>query len=543
MIEILDELNTASNLLNLALERYLAACSTVRSRSDSIPRALLDRVTSERLFAASYEVKIQRARVDINQAINCNSTVVPISALPSEMLTRIFHLALPSRLHECKYKFPLYPDMLSHVCSRWRQVSIGSCELWSHIDFTILPVFRREHLARAEAFAARAGQLLLHVHIIDRVIRGRAYPNPITALVPFLNSVSPRMHSLELVTKYAFREYYFPILQSCFANGVPGRFRQLIISEYSQCAVEKGVHGFIETAEGPIHSGSLPLNISRNSLEDFWLPITELQLSGLYPHWTSKIYHGLVELHLHCWQNPSVHMTESQLVGILTSSPQLRALRSNLRIEDPVVNDTPILPVRLDDLEILKLRSLPYNQLGNFLQWIAPGSKPLQLSLSLPDDAKSSPTYCLDTKVRDFFRRSNVTKLFAECDDIHPWVAELLRLSPCLQVLVLNNHVSRENPGLISYPNEHDTLAPCSYLDRLYLLRLAVEFDQLKQMIERCSVHELLVQGLKLLRGQQLVSDEELKRDLPCICPIVRILVADAPIPGKNWDLSAHSRI
>lgn len=544
MIELIDELNTASSLLNLALERYMTACSALRNAGCSIPRALLDRVSCESLLAASYETKIQHARVDISQAINYSSTVVPISALPAEILYRVFHLVLGSS--HCRARFLLYPDILSHVCSRWRQVAIGSCKLWSHIDFPILPAFRKGRLARAEAFAARAGQLLLHVHIYDTMTsQGYPHPNPIPALVSFLNSVAPKTRSLELGTKYAFRDYYLPILESCFANGVAGSLTQLTISEYTLYAIDKRTHGFLEAAGSTTNSRSLRLNVSHESLEDMWLPITVLRLSGLYPPWTSKIYHGLVELHLFSWKfSGAFIITESELVGILISSPQLRVLRFGLGIKDPVASNTPVLPVHLNDLEILNLKVIPAERLGIVLRWLAPGSKPLRLILGAFHDVELPFTHHLNTEVEEFISRSNVTKICVDGKGTYPWAAELLRLSsyPSLQVLALDNYLNSQSPGQVSHPDDQDSPALHPRLDRLYLLRQTVEFDQLEQMIRRYQVHELLVCNLKVFRSQQLISDEEeLKRNLSHVCPTVRILTKDELIQSKDWDLLVHS--
>jgi hypothetical protein len=70
------------------------------------------------------------------------NTLVPISRLPTEILSYIFSI-LPSS--------PTAPSPISHVCHRWREVSLELPYLWSHIDFTKLtPAGAAEMLARAE---------------------------------------------------------------------------------------------------------------------------------------------------------------------------------------------------------------------------------------------------------------------------------------------------------------------------------------------------------------------------------------------------------
>ncbi|KAG8727767.1 hypothetical protein FRC11_012492, partial [Ceratobasidium sp. 423] len=89
--------------------------------------------------------------------------------------------------------------------------------------------------------------------------------------------------------------------------------------------------------------------MSTQHLEELLLPITILRLDSIYPHWTSKAFHGpgLVELRLNPF-NKSLVIHESQLVTILADSPQLHVLELGIHID---FADTPLAPTALHNLK------------------------------------------------------------------------------------------------------------------------------------------------------------------------------------------------
>jgi hypothetical protein len=110
------------------------------------------------------------------------NSLVPISSLPDEVLTTIFSfgVALPS-FEGFKSPLPTTPFSISHVCHRWREISLNLTHLWSQIDFTKLtPAGTAEMLARAkmaplhleavnltwgrEKFKAFKRQIKAHIH-------------------------------------------------------------------------------------------------------------------------------------------------------------------------------------------------------------------------------------------------------------------------------------------------------------------------------------------------------------------------------------------
>ncbi|KAH7333596.1 hypothetical protein B0J17DRAFT_771265 [Rhizoctonia solani] len=188
---MIAELDSATTLLQEALCRYREACSSIQKSYlesqtlDGIPAELSSRLTEELPLILSYETKIKEAKSAVSWARNYSPSIVPINVLPAEVITRIFELFI--EINSCivtsqtrgyredaEISFPnsTNPIILSHVCSRWRDIALSARSIWTHIDLSPYPPITTNITARAEAYAERAGQLLLDVHIVDPTAHG-----------------------------------------------------------------------------------------------------------------------------------------------------------------------------------------------------------------------------------------------------------------------------------------------------------------------------------------------------------------------------------
>jgi hypothetical protein len=111
----------------------------------------------------------------ISQAKSCASTTVPARAVLAEVVTWIFELVLDTQSYSfdseinkgVKVSRLRYPELLSHVCSCWRQIAVSSHSLWSHIDLVPFQLLQETLIARSQVLTARAGHPLLNVHVLD----------------------------------------------------------------------------------------------------------------------------------------------------------------------------------------------------------------------------------------------------------------------------------------------------------------------------------------------------------------------------------------
>ena len=67
-----------------------------------------------------------------------NTTLIPISRLPAEILSIIFSLLSSFEALDLVSSPPTPSLPVSHVCHRWREISLNLPYLWSHINFTNL---------------------------------------------------------------------------------------------------------------------------------------------------------------------------------------------------------------------------------------------------------------------------------------------------------------------------------------------------------------------------------------------------------------------
>lgn len=539
MIALIEGLNNASALLHSALDAYLGACAAIQGHYQqtntltSIPREVVDRVANELPLVTSYETKIRQAKSTIGQAMN--STITPINTLPSEILIRIFHLVVDGKPCGVKYNsgekitLPKYPDFLSYVCTRWRQLVVHSPTLWSHIDLVPFSPLSRGFETRAEVCVTRANNLLLDLHVYEPAFCEQI---DIDKMLDLLVALAPRVKSLELAIPDASEVLDKSVIECCFGNCSPGTFTRLILTDHGSNAPT-----FLWASDDPDDLDEGWLDIPSEKIDNLLLPVTDLLLDGIYLPWTHQAYHGLVELRLTSTRKPVASITESELVNILSLSPRLKILHFGLTITAPLPKGSSIPPVRLDDLEILNLTSPRYAQLSTLLRLLAPGSNPLRVSLE-PYSLDSPPLHM--GEVKDFFARSNVAELhirrFPREEDLRPGVNELIDPNPNLRILAMSDaYWKRRATPIIGLDNQQPT-TPRRHLDALYIINSRIELDELERVITQYPVKMLVFWGCRVYEGRVIQSSHELQTKLSRLCSDIRCIPWTEDNPTEGWD-------
>ena len=79
------------------------------------------------------------------------NTLVPISTLPSELLADIFQIVVQANRDALVSTSPPYAWVaVTHVCTHWRAVALGTPTLWSDIVLPCRPQCVREMLLRSQ---------------------------------------------------------------------------------------------------------------------------------------------------------------------------------------------------------------------------------------------------------------------------------------------------------------------------------------------------------------------------------------------------------
>ncbi|KAG8701573.1 hypothetical protein FRC11_012053, partial [Ceratobasidium sp. 423] len=400
---MIEELITSSGLLQEALNRYLRACVTIRKSCVTIngtkgfPRELSSRVAHEVDLLATYNSTLQQAKSAIGYARNSPPLAV-INSLPAEILARIFGFVVatesfipekppmtppPSRV------FPKYPDLLLRVCSYWRDVVYGSRGLWAHIDLSFDFALSPRLLPRAHVYAARANQSQLCIYLeVASKLPSLKDSARVISTIQFIASVAARTRTLVLDSGGCLcDELLVMALETFLQNCTPGKFTQLIVPHCEFTDLSGSNKSIRAEERNPgtepdyIQDKNIHLDLSTQRLEDIILHLTTLRLNGLFFPWTSNAYKGLVDLSLTS-QEVSREILVSDLVNILKASPGLRRLEVGLTIVGTLPRNAVVEPMPFKELEVLNSTVKHGAEFGSLLQWIAPGPKPLGLSLA-----------------------------------------------------------------------------------------------------------------------------------------------------------------
>ncbi|KAL5639847.1 hypothetical protein ACGC1H_006426 [Rhizoctonia solani] len=532
--EIIEELDKASYLLSFAIERYAQACASVAHSFESgggAAKALLSSAKKELSALASYDQNYQRAKVSLRRVRNRCPELVPIHILPSEILSQIFcsvdYCCISKQAVElCKSRnTSTTPETYLEVCSWWRRVAMESSYLWTHIDLICLcsfQAFDQQHnvraLQRAMAFATQAGRASLDIHIGA----GSAYENIKDIdreLVDFCASASSRIQSLDMAcssSPIAIQNLLGTLLHSGLVPGTVTRFC------ISNGVTQRG------TARG--YSILVTRKADESRLEDFLRPITRLQLNCVFLPWTSRAYHGLVELKLIAGlgQGVGLIIPEGQLASILRASPGLQLLHYGLEVErkkKPYRLD----PVRLDDLEVFRLEKLHADSQASVLQMIIPGNKPLQVAIKLRDNLTLEAPH--HTALSAFLSRSFGVQLYIEGIGSKLELFELFQESSAIDILVLRDFIIGakyiDPRNTRNYPQIHV----------LHVILCKLVCDGFENLIEFHSVQELTshFSSFTSVSGDVIRTDRYYEEDLRDICPSVSFLNDDRHYLAEGW--------
>ncbi|KAB5590376.1 F-box-like domain containing protein [Ceratobasidium theobromae] len=506
---------------------------------------LMKRINNQLHLVDFYQAQLHQAKASLRTVANSSPTVVPISVLPPEIMLRIFKFVIGAQpgiigkgkdrlnIQSVSLRFPKYPDLLSHVCSHWRQIALASPALWTYIDLAHHDLLGQKLVARAKAYITRAHQSPLDIRVVD-LFSPSVYAPP--ADIDDLNILLPAtpIRSLELVTYHGFHESHFITLEHCFEYCAPGTLKQLSLRRANSQGDSNIFLGSNESPPDP-NNASVQLYISEKRLEDLWAEINVLRLDGLYFRWTSKAYHNLIDLRLgsEFW-GPTIH--EAEIVEIMKSNPRLRIFHFHLSIVNPLPIDARVTPVHLNDLEVLNLKSMKREHLETFIRWIAPGARRLQLSI------KSSAS----SQVQSFFARSNVTQLRISLPDASS-LDHLLRLSPQICVLVIDQFGRGLRTGSLfgafeaqsaPSPLKSSVLPETIRFEALYILRSQIESGALREIVEKHSIKKLVLWDCSL--AQESTSEEydtfTLAREFLGCQVASECLTHRDPDPTNDWD-------
>ncbi|QRV74420.1 pyrolysin [Ceratobasidium sp. AG-Ba] len=306
---------------------------------------------------------IGKSKAFLRRAINSSKSLVPISILPADMMTRIFELAIvpsPGTIRNTR-KLLSYPaSMISSVCALWRYLAINDPWLWVDIDLVEGGSTRISKLlmARALLWSVRARNIPTCVNFhSDSRCKGEDLRRQIGSLITHARSFN-----------------FLPTSSDAYVLSI---FRSYNLSGRSDCLEKVSI-------DGPLtNTSQIPTRFN-------WLDCLPPTLTTLNLAYLSDVL------------TPSLH----ELTTLLSTCPRLQTLvLSVLTIPPGTNNNHPKIDLPcLQNLEIwLDSESI----LERILSLVNPGTRDLDLSFRLPEPDNE---YC-HRAAQLFCGRSRVTRL------------------------------------------------------------------------------------------------------------------------------------
>ena len=126
----------------------------------------------------------------------CTATLLtPIQSIPAEIIREVFIFSLPRNLNYCQPHICTAPLQVSHVCSTWRRIALGTPQLWASVAINVgflgheteIEVVKRNSEVIRQWFS-RAGQhQALSLQYLGTALTPSA--NLLGIILPYLNQL------------------------------------------------------------------------------------------------------------------------------------------------------------------------------------------------------------------------------------------------------------------------------------------------------------------------------------------------------------------
>ncbi|KAL5637710.1 hypothetical protein ACGC1H_002096 [Rhizoctonia solani] len=491
-----------------------------------------------------------RLSIQLNRSDYLRTHSPVINSLPTETLLHIFQLTCHSwwrtplkrnkgvedlAWHEKFWSLMSlpYPEVLSHVCCRWRQIVLSSPALWSQIDMFNLEQSSEICLSRASALVSRAQNHHLMLKLTLR--HGSDHPHSNSTSESFCSLVGPRLKSLRIDNEASDTTIFSSVVRATISHAAPGILTDLTITDrYSRSILNLG-----DNSDG-LAGWTLPsaehFSMSQSLLDDVLRSIRILRLTGQFLPWASPAYQGLVDLRLLCTRpshghRPSIRV--AQLREILLACPKLRAFHFGIKINGQMPQGVSS-PVPLNDLEELDVKEMNISSYGDLFPLLAPGHQPFKLVCRV--NPIGEPTvYC--PALLAFFQRSQVTRLYVtnrfsiDCQQGFP-LEDLLAHSPTtLLTLGLERFKIVE---LAASRAEHTIEAqPPLQLNCLCLRKCAITMNLLRELAKKLPA-QLLKLHIPQFEDATIGTEAYARGEITSIFPIVKWVYSVSRM--EQWD-------
>ncbi|KAG8709515.1 hypothetical protein FRC08_018299 [Ceratobasidium sp. 394] len=436
------------------------------------------------------EQNLKQTRIALANERNRSRALSPVCKLPPEILATIFEIATSRytrRDRTTSTREYSWPTTLASVSSSWRQIALGTPQLWSYIDLAVGGDFYRDNNKQAKLWVERSSSTILYVNIQDYqplLTLDTVLTYQVSRLLHFLTPLMYRVRTLDISATLLLHDADSSVLALWAKHSSPD------IKKTLQIVGDRFDMRDADIFLGPASDGSF----SADEFNSLLRPFSRLFIQCCRISEDVVFHEGLVELHLQDidqLRSP----TQQELVAMLATCPRLRILvLANCWIEPS--EETP-RPATLNHLQYLSLESEHDSRsLAHVLPLLAIGSEGLTMSLTLQDNPD------LIAEARAFFSRTKVIRLHAWGIHRHVPLSTLLYPIPHLETLALDYFDISNGDGhsMVSWPR----------LRTLYLKDPCIDVSCLQQLVQlQGPLKKLHIYRLETLRQSKrtMLSD------------------------------------
>lgn len=452
----------ACSQFEVACTRFFESKELDATRPD-IREALDDEIP----FLASIETSVASAKINLLRLKNTSMVVSPIAQLPTEILTRIFALAVNSyRTFRPGDLSIIQLNTIASVCCHWRNAALETATLWSYIDCETL-----NRIGYAHLWLDRARDCPLDI-LATSQLQPSASSDIHRSMFPLL---IPRINNLRSITLFSDSEIAQAWVWEWCQNGVPHTLTTLVIH------LQLG-----SSVEFPVKAGST----TQQRLDELIYPINTLNLSCLRINWDLLTCRNLVTLCL-----MDITVTIETLGRVLLANPKLECIHlSELSTTEPISTLT-LPPIPLGWLHTFELDEVDLDDMSYLLAKLMPGNRGCNLKLL------SKGSWSFSAAFRDEFlelcRRSNLKALCCPASEVLEHVIDAV---PRLEVLTFTRmELSDSVYDSLFLPDSDDVDMPPeqeqSRLPHLHTLCAhwcdLNDVDGLRRLVSACSIQKI----------------------------------------------------
>ncbi|KAG8732887.1 hypothetical protein FRC12_019047 [Ceratobasidium sp. 428] len=231
----LDDWKAMRKTLATTIRSYRNACIALsavswlpihRTSEHTMLEDMFLAIDSELDSLAAEESTLYDTRMALATVRNKSTTLARVNSLPFEILARIFSFSKINCSHKEKEGNGLHN--FTGVCTYWRQITINSADLWTHVDIT-----PNTSTGWMNLLLERTKGIPMHLHFYEQRLGASKQPIPKRERLASIDMLRLHIHRVQDLELYSYRdsisEHAITVLSLWLTGGSPNLARSLSV--------------------------------------------------------------------------------------------------------------------------------------------------------------------------------------------------------------------------------------------------------------------------------------------------------------------------